>query len=120
MTTYSMVTISGNTRIRQDHNVYAAVLATVANANVTVFGDELWTAPANGSEVIAGDKWVKVSHNGVIGWMAYIHKGVPICKNFVTTETPPVPSEPILPLSFILTDPATGKRAEYTFVRLVE
>lgn len=121
MTTYSMVTISGNTRIRQDHNVYAAVLATVANANVTVFGDELWTAPANGSEVMAGDKWVKVSHNGVMGWMAYIHKGVPICKNFVTTETPPpAGNDPVFPLSFILTDPATGKSAMYEFVRIVE
>ena len=118
MTTYSMVTISGNTRIRKDHNVYAEVITTIANANVMVFGDELWTAQADGDEVKVGDKWLRMTYNGVIGWMAYIHKGVSICKNFTVMDTP---SEPIqnFPEYFILTDPQ-GKQARFDFTRLVE
>ena len=104
MTTYEMKTVEPKgTRIRQDHNTFAAVLTTV-NANVTVTGTEKWTAPADGVEVKAGDIWVKVSYNGVTGWMAYIHKGQPICKNLVEA-TPPPSTSPIFPEYFILTDP---------------
>lgn len=103
MTVYQITTISSNTRIRQDHNTSAAVLTSV-NANVTVAGTEKWAAPADGVEVKAGDVWVKVSYNGVTGWMAYIHKGQPICKNLVET-TPPVDPAPVFPEYFILTDP---------------
>ncbi len=125
MTVYKMTTIdSKGTRIRQDHNTSAAVLTSV-NANVTVTGTEKWTAPADGVEVKAGDVWVKVSYNGVTGWMAYIHKGQPICKNLVET-TPPVDPAPVVgfPQSYILTDndpksPNYGKRAEYVFVKVL-
>lgn len=113
MTTYNMTTISSNTRIRQDHNTSAAVLTSV-NANVTVTGTEKWTAPADGVEVKAGDVWVKVSYNGVTGWMAYIHKGQQICKNLVEATPPPAPpsTSPTFPEYFILTDPE-GKTQRY-------
>lgn len=111
MTNYSMTTISGNTRIRQDHNTSAAVLTSV-NANVTITGTEKWTALTDGYEVKAGDVWLKVSYNGVTGWMAYIHKGQPICKNLVETTTPTEPTAPKFPEYFILTDPE-GKTQRY-------
>lgn len=103
MTVYNMTTISSNTRIRQDHNTSAAILTSV-NANVTVTGTEKWTALTDGYEVKAGDIWVKVTYNNVTGWMAYIHKGQPICKNLVEA-TPPSSTSPIFPEYFILTDP---------------
>lgn len=124
MTTYKMTTINSGTRIRADHNVFAAVVTSV-NAAVQVTGSELWTAPADGSEVKAGDKWVKVTYNGFTGWMAYIHKGVAICNNFQTiadvppVDPPPVPTEPVFPEWFTLTDP-NGVKARYDFVRIVE
>ena len=85
--TYQMTTISTGTRIRADHSTFSLAIGSVG-ANVTVTGDEVWTAPADGAEVKAGDKWLHIT--GVTpGWMAYIHKGVAICKNLVEV-TPPV------------------------------
>jgi len=115
-----MTTISSNTRIRQDHNTSAAILTSV-NANVTVTGTEKWTAPADGVEVKAGDVWVKVSYNGVTGWMAHVHKGQPICNNFKEVETtPPVDPAPVgFPQSVVweYVEPSTGKthRLNYVF-----
>jgi len=101
MATYSMTTIYSGTKIRQDHNTSAAVLTSV-NASVIVTGVEKWAAPADGYEVKAGDVWIKVSYNGVTGWMAYIHKGQAICKGLVETTTAPVST---FPEYFILTAP---------------
>lgn len=109
---YKMTTINSGTRVRQDHNVYASVLTSV-NANVTVQGDELWTAPADGNEVKKGDEWVKVTVNGVTGWMAHIHKGVAICRDFVVIDTT---TEPTFPDYFILTDPQ-GRSQRYEITR---
>mgnify|MGYP001559822891 CR=1 FL=1 len=90
-----MTPISNGTRIRTDHNVYSAVLTSV-NADVVVTGNELWIAPADGNEVKAGDKWVKVTYGMFTGWMAYIHKGVPICDNFAATDVPPPVEPPVV------------------------
>ena len=127
MTTYKMTTISNGTRIRTEPNTAGSILASV-NANVTVQGDELFTATAPlsnsaGTYQYVGDKWLKVSYNGVTGWMAYIHKAYAICNNFeVVSTTPPTDPPPVVqfPQSFILTDPATGKKAEFVFVREIE
>ena len=127
MTTYEMTTIDNGTRIRDLPNTGGKELTRV-NANVKVTGSELFTAPAqlvNADGVVyqyVGDKWLKITYNGVTGWMAYIHKGTPICNNFkeVTTTPPPPVGEPVVPLSFILTDPATGKQAEYALVRILD
>lgn len=121
MTEYKMTTISSGTRIRQDHNTFAAVLTSV-NANVTLTGTELWEAPADGSEVKKGDKWLKVSYNGVTGWMAYIHKGQYICKDFSEVgESQPVATFPES-YELLVVDPNHpdyGKRALYQFVRVL-
>lgn len=116
MTTYK-TTYAKGMNTRPDHNVNNAPNGTVSfGASVDVL--ETWKATADGVNVRAGDEWAKV---GPTQWVAVKHMGViyGVLEGIVVTP-PPVPSEPILPLSFILTDPATGKRAEYTFVRLVE
>jgi len=121
----TMTTIS-STRIRNEHNTFALVLHTVLG-NAAVKGTLLWTAPADGAEVKAGDKWVFITHVGGVelaaakkGWMAYIHKGVPICKNFIDDSIPPPPPPPVpvFPDSFTLTAP-DGSKAEYQFVRVL-
>ena len=123
MTTYSMTPIDNGTRMRRDHNVFASNILSY-NRGQVVICDEIWEAPADGSVAKKGDKWGKVvSVDGVDvaerGWMAIIHKGVPNCNNFkeVGIVTPPPPPVTTFPQSYILTDPATGKSAEFTFVR---
>ncbi len=123
MTSYSMTPINNGTRMRTDHNVFAAVITSYNRAQLVV-GDEIWEAPADCSEVKKGDKWLRVtSVDGVDvterGWMAYIHKGVAVCNNFTEIETPPPPPTPVFPESFVLTDPS-GAKAEYVFVRVIE
>ncbi len=123
MTQYSMTPITNGTRMRSDHNVFASVIASY-NRGQLVVGDEIWEAPADGTEVKKGDKWLKVtSVDGVNvaerGWMAYIHKGFPISENFKEIEDPNPPPTPTCPKSFTLTDPS-GAKAEYVFVRIIE
>jgi len=92
---YQMTTISSATRIRTEPNTASSVLVSVS-ANVTVKASEMFTAPvqlrnANGVYQIVGDKWLKVTYNGVTGWMAYVHMGDFICGNFQEiTEPAPV------------------------------
>ncbi len=123
MTQYSMTPFNSGTRMRTDHNVFASVVASYGRGQLIV-GDELWEAPADGNEVKKGDKWIRVtSVDGVNvaerGWMAYIHKGTPICDNFkIITDPDPNPT-PVFPDSFTLTDPS-GAKAEYKFVRIIE
>ena len=87
---FEMTTISSGTRIRTDHNTFAALVTSVG-AGVVVRGDEVWTALSDGSEVKAGDKWLHVTEAGRVGWMAYIHKGNPICRDLIEIGTPPNP-----------------------------
>lgn len=92
-----MTTLGSGTRIRKDHTTFADVVDTKA-INVTVTGDKLWTAPADGSEVKQGDKWLHVvQQSGLNGWMALIHKGVAYCKDFkeIAVEPPPPVSNDI-------------------------
>lgn len=126
MTLYSMTPIS-STRLRTDHNTYASVITTYV-AGKLIVGDEVWEAPADGNEVKKGDKWLKVlSVDGVNvtvrGWMAYIHKGWPICNNFSIVGDPPPPPPPLEPIpfpdEFTLTNP-DGRQAQYVFVRIIE
>lgn len=115
--TYSMETIYNATKIRQDpstHNPITKIPTaelTRVNANVKVTGTEKWTALTDGYEVKAGDVWLKVTYNGVTGWMAYIHKGQQICRNLVETN-PPTDPAPTFPEYLILTDPE-GKTQRY-------
>lgn len=126
MPRYSMTPLGNGTRLRTDHNTFASTI-TSYNRGQLIVGDEVWEAPADGTEVKRGDKWLHViSVDGVNlvdrGWMAYIHKGVAYCNNFQQLPDPepdPDPTKPMFPESFILTDPS-GARAEYVFIRVIE
>lgn len=123
MTRYSMTPINNGTRMRTDHNTFSTVI-TSYNRGQLVVGDEIWEALADGPEVRRGDKWLRVvSVDGVNlvdrGWMAYIHKAVPVCNNFKEIPDPDPTPMPVFPQSFVLTDPS-GARAEYVFVRIIE
>lgn len=123
MPQYKMTPINNGTRMRTDHNVFASVI-TSYNRGQVIVGDEIWEAPADGNEVKKGDMWLKAkSVDGINlidkGWVAYIHKGFPICNNFEEIVEPPPNPTPIFPESFILTDPS-GAKAEYVFVRVIE
>ena len=116
---YQMQTIT-QTRLRSDHNTAGSFILWIP-AGTTVTGVELFTAPsmlssaALGVYQSVGDKWLKVTYNGQVGWVAYIHKGEAICKNFVeiTEPTPPAASE--IPAYFDLTTP-DGVKTRYNRV----
>ena len=107
---YEMTTIYNGTRIRKDHTTFADVIASV-NANVTLSGDVLWTAPADGLEVKAGDKWLYVTYRSFTGWVVLIHKGVQMCKDFKEIGESVLPIE-TFPEYFILEAP-NGERKRY-------
>jgi hypothetical protein len=91
-----MTPIRSGTRLRSEHNVFAGVI-TSFDPTMTLYGTELWEAPADGNEVKKGDKWLFVTHTnlGILvrsGWTALIHKGETICTNFKIVEE--VPQEP--------------------------
>ena len=119
---YQMQTIT-QTRLRSDHNTAGSFILWIP-AGTTVTGVELFTAPsmlssaALGVYQSVGDKWLKVTYNGQVGWVAYIHKGEAICKNFVEITEPTPPAAPTFPTSYTLTDPQ-GNKAEYVFVKLL-
>ena len=49
MTQYSMTPFNSGTRMRTDHNVFASVIASYTRGQLVV-GDEIWEAPADGSD----------------------------------------------------------------------
>lgn len=125
MTSYTMTPINNGTRMRVNHNVFAEVILSY-NRGQLILGNERWEAPADGAEVKKGDVWIKVvsvdgKNVAEAGWVAYIHKGVPVCNNFKEVADPvtPDPTTPVFPESFVLTDPS-GAKAEYVFVRVIE
>jgi len=83
--------IYNGTRLREDHTTFANVIETY-DANSTVEGDLIWTAPANGEQVYAGDKWLhctKINSVPVNGWMTIIHLGKTYCIIVDESELPP-------------------------------
>jgi hypothetical protein len=80
---------TSGSKIRPDHNVFNTATSALAYGN-SASGDELWIAPADGTEVKQGDQWLNI---GVNKWVAVIHKGVPLCKLTENETTPPPPTE---------------------------
>lgn len=104
---------------RPDHNVLNAANGSVAY-NVPTECTEIWTAPADGSYVKAGDKWAKLN-SGIIKWVAIIHLGK-VYGNVTEVTPPPVDPPapaPVFPDSFVMTEPKSGAKAEYVFVRIL-
>ena len=89
------------TRIRIGPSTASDVLLWEVPAGVTFTSDEKFTATVQQTYQYVGDIWLKVTYQGVTGWMAYIHKGVQICTNY-TEVGMPVAS---MPEYFYLTDP---------------
>ena len=91
MITYKIEPIYSGTRLRVGHSVFDDVITSFGPGDVLTC-DEKWVAPADGAEVKAGDMWFHViskndSAISQTGWTAYIHKGVPICKNLQTIDS---------------------------------
>ena len=113
---YQMQTIT-QTRLRSDHNTAGSFILWIP-AGTTATGVELFTAPsmlssaALGVYQSVGDKWLKVTYNGQVGWVAYIHKGEAICKNFVEITEPIPPAASEIPAYFDLTTP-DGVKTRY-------
>lgn len=121
--TYKATVIQNETRIRNDHNTASARLYDHLPAGTVIQGEELFVATQNLSNAsgvyqYVGDKWLKHTFNGITGWTAVIHLGEEVCRDFQLVDEEPNP-EPIFPASFILTDPQ-GRKAEYSFVKIVE
>lgn len=125
MITYTAVTIDAGTRVRPDHNTGKVELTKIPYANTLITGSEIFIATValkNSSNVtyqIVGDKWLRTIYNGVLGWVAIIHMGLPICKNFTELLPPDPTPTPTFPESFVLENP-DGTRAEYVFVKVFE
>jgi len=97
-------TYTSGMNTRPDHNVLNAANGTVAY-NVPTECTEIWTAPADGSYVKAGDKWARLN-SGIIKWVAIVHLGkVYGTIEEVGTTPPPVPTDPEFPEWFDLTNP---------------
>lgn len=107
---YTATVINSGTRLREDHNTFADVLTSFASGAVVT--GELWTAPADGNQVKAGDKWI---HHGA-GWVAVVHKGVAYCSGLKEVSAAPVDNSPpaiyVIPDSFVLEAP-DGTRTEF-------
>mgnify|MGYP003555972948 FL=1 len=121
---YQMRTIDARTNIRPDHNTNNTALLSIPNANTLLEGDELFTAPEplsndDGVYQAVGDKWLKTTYNGVSGWVAYIHKGFLICKDFVDNEEPtppPVGEVNDMPVTVILGDDVKWEKQIHEYV----
>lgn len=108
--------------LRYKANVSVNVRSSASTAVANIIGSIPAGTEFIGSAYVTGNdgvKYIDLVSAGGINRDGYVSTKANITL-IEDTGTPPVPSEPILPLSFILTDPATGKRAEYTFVRIVE
>lgn len=100
---YDATAIADGTRLRPNHNVNDAYIAAYPKG--TVFsGDVLWVAPADGTNVRAGDTWLEVQEiNGApkTGWVAITHMGEPIC-TLIDHGVPP-PANGVADMPYTLT-----------------
>lgn len=94
---YTAVTIGAGTNIRPDHNTNNTNIGRIPNANTLIEGEEVFVAPVDlfkddAKYQAVGDKWMKITYNGVTGWVAVIHMGKEYCKNFTDNGATPEPS----------------------------
>ena len=81
---YQITPIQGGMSVRNDHTTFGEKINTLLSTEKG-FGAELWTAPADGMEVKAGDQWLHITKAGtrpLDGWVAVVHKGVRYCNLF--------------------------------------
>lgn len=92
---------NSNMSLRKDHNTSAEKLAQL-NAGKIAEGDELWLAPADGTNVRKGDTWLhvlKADGQPVDLWIAIVHLGALYCTltdNDVAPTPTPTPESPFV------------------------
>jgi GH25 family lysozyme M1 (1,4-beta-N-acetylmuramidase) len=91
---FSMKTISADTRLRPEPNTNQAYIGLIP-ANVPLSSDELFIAPVDVAPQLKGDMWLKTTYNGQTGWVAYLHAGQFICKDFKIIALPTGSPDPV-------------------------
>jgi GH25 family lysozyme M1 (1,4-beta-N-acetylmuramidase) len=80
--------------IRPQSNVNNSPIGKLAY-DKTGKGDELWTAPADGTNVKKGDQWLKITEGGSAqGWVAITHMGKQYCTLKEVAPSPDPDPEP--------------------------
>jgi GH25 family lysozyme M1 (1,4-beta-N-acetylmuramidase) len=81
-------------KIRPLPNVNNTSIGSLAYGK-TGKGDELWTAPADGTNVKKGDMWLKITEGGTAqGWVAVVHMGKSYCALKEITPNPDPDPDP--------------------------
>lgn len=89
---YEMKTITADTRMRPTPNTEQAYIALIP-AGVTLRG-KLFLAPVDSPPQLKGDMWLETTYGSKTGWVAYLHAGGFICKDFKVIELPTGGGEP--------------------------
>jgi hypothetical protein len=82
MTQYEVVSDYDEMSLRTDHNVDSTKLEAIQMSKTILLADSLWTAPADGTNVKAGDVWahiISVNQVAKNGWVAIRHLGDIYC-----------------------------------------
>lgn len=91
------VTSSYTMKVRSDHDVAATQTDSVP-ANTPMQADLIWIAPADGTNVRAGDEWAHIL-TPVSGWVAVIHLGDRY-STYTVNPSPTPTANPVVSLSF--------------------
>lgn len=84
------MTSTNRMSFRPDHNVNNTRIEVIEPSTI-MQGDEEWTAPADGVNVVQGDHWIRIrdiAGRSVDGWVAHIHMGKELC-SLTDNGTPP-------------------------------
>lgn len=88
MATYTALTKGSGLRIREDHNVSSPVVSSIQLSGTPVVAHEKWEATENGTNYMKGDIWLKITYNGITGWIAYRHMGDLFCTSLSEVQEP--------------------------------
>lgn len=95
---YEITPLQGAMSIRGAHSTFDAKINTLLSTEKG-YGSELYTAPADGTEVKQGDQWLHLTKAGsrvVDGWVAVVHKGIRYCNlTEIVDGTPPSAPDPV-------------------------
>jgi len=96
MTRYTATAIGDNTKLRPNHNTLSDFNPVQAfPAKTKFYGDFVWIADATNKDASQsiGDIWLQVTSGSssatIVGWVAIIHQGKPICTLVDSGVTPP-------------------------------
>jgi len=116
MTQYEVVSAFNEMSLRTDHNVDSTKIESILMYDAVLLADSLWTAPADGVNVKAGDMWahiVSANHVAKIGWVAVKHLGDVYCTYKDTSLPAPIHTD----TENISNKPSDGQLAGLVTVR---